>query len=26
MKGVASHDIVAKGIGALCNMEHRGAT
>ncbi len=26
IKGVASHDIVAKGIGALCNMEHRGAT
>jgi len=26
VKGVASHDIVAKGIGALCNMEHRGAT
>jgi len=23
--GRASHDIVAKGIGALCNMEHRGA-
>ena len=21
-----SHDIVAMGIGALCNMEHRGAT
>ncbi len=26
IKGVASHDIVALGIGALCNMEHRGAT
>jgi glutamate synthase (NADPH/NADH) large chain len=26
IKGVASHEIVAKGIGALCNMEHRGAT
>ncbi|MFZ9697352.1 MAG: glutamate synthase large subunit [Ilumatobacteraceae bacterium] len=26
MKGVASHDIVARGVGALCNMEHRGAT
>ncbi len=26
IKGVASRDIVAKGIGALCNMEHRGAT
>jgi len=23
--GRASHDIVAMGIGALCNMEHRGA-
>lgn len=23
--GRASHDIVVKGIGALCNMEHRGA-
>ena len=26
IKGVASHDIVALGVGALCNMEHRGAT
>ncbi len=26
MKGVVSHDIVRLGIGALCNMEHRGAT
>ena len=26
MKGRASHDIVATGIGALCNLEHRGAT
>ena len=26
MKGVASHNIVRLGIGALCNMEHRGAT
>jgi len=26
IKGVASRDIVATGIGALCNMEHRGAT
>ena len=26
MKGVASRDIVARGIGALCNMEHLGAT
>jgi glutamate synthase (NADPH) large chain len=25
MKGRRSHDIVRKGIGALCNMEHRGA-
>jgi len=24
--GRASHDIVDSGIGALCNMEHRGAT
>ncbi|MFZ9483466.1 MAG: glutamate synthase central domain-containing protein, partial [Ilumatobacteraceae bacterium] len=24
--GRASHDIVSSGIGALCNMEHRGAT
>ena len=26
MKGIASHNIVRLGIGALCNMEHRGAT
>ena len=26
MHGRASHDIVAKGIGALCNLEHRGAS
>jgi len=26
IKGVASHEIVSLGIGALCNMEHRGAT
>ncbi|MBU6317238.1 MAG: glutamate synthase subunit alpha, partial [Acidobacteria bacterium] len=26
VKGVRSHDIVRFGIGALCNMEHRGAT
>ncbi|NBN89010.1 MAG: glutamate synthase large subunit [Actinobacteria bacterium] len=26
MKGVASREIVSLGIGALCNMEHRGAT
>ena len=26
IKGVASRSIVAMGIGALCNMEHRGAT
>ena len=26
IKGVRSRDIVALGIGALCNMEHRGAT
>ncbi len=26
IKGVASHAIVALGVGALCNMEHRGAT
>ncbi|HEY2430769.1 MAG TPA: glutamate synthase subunit alpha, partial [Acidimicrobiales bacterium] len=26
MKGRPSHDIVATGIGALCNLEHRGAT
>ena len=25
MHGRARHDIVAKGIGALCNLEHRGA-
>ena len=25
MHGRATHDIVAMGIGALCNMEHRGA-
>jgi glutamate synthase (NADPH/NADH) large chain len=25
MKGLRSHDIVLKGIGALCNLEHRGA-
>jgi glutamate synthase (NADPH/NADH) large chain len=25
MKGRRSHDIVRMGIGALCNMEHRGA-
>jgi len=24
--GRASHDIVATGLGALCNLEHRGAT
>lgn len=24
--GRATHDIVARGLGALCNMEHRGAT
>ena len=24
--GRASHDIVAQGLGALCNLEHRGAT
>ncbi|MFZ9083279.1 MAG: hypothetical protein ACO22B_02990, partial [Ilumatobacteraceae bacterium] len=24
--GRASHDIVALGLGALCNLEHRGAT
>ena len=24
--GRASHDIVARGLGALCNLEHRGAT
>ncbi len=26
IKGRASHDIVMRGLGALCNMEHRGAT
>ena len=26
IKGVASRSIVAMGVGALCNMEHRGAT
>ena len=26
IKGVASRTIVAMGIGALCNLEHRGAT
>jgi len=26
IKGVASRSIVAMGMGALCNMEHRGAT
>ena len=26
IKGRKSHDIVAMGIGALCSMEHRGAT
>ena len=26
IKGVASRSIVSLGIGALCNMEHRGAT
>ena len=25
MKGLRSHDIVAQGVGALCNLEHRGA-
>jgi glutamate synthase (NADPH/NADH) large chain len=25
MKGLRSHDIVQKGVGALCNLEHRGA-
>jgi glutamate synthase (NADPH/NADH) large chain len=25
MKGVRSHEIVRMGIGALCNMDHRGA-
>ena len=26
IKGVASYELVQMGIGALCNMEHRGAT
>ena len=26
MRGRASHEIVATGLGALCSMEHRGAT
>jgi glutamate synthase (NADPH/NADH) large chain len=26
MHGRKSHDIVARGIGALCNLEHRGAS
>ncbi len=26
MKGLRSHEIVQHGIGALCNLEHRGAT
>ncbi|MDQ3468304.1 MAG: glutamate synthase large subunit [Actinomycetota bacterium] len=26
IKGVASHDLVRTGLGALCNLEHRGAT
>jgi len=26
MKGRPSHDIVATAVGALCNLEHRGAT
>ena len=26
LHGRASHEIVAQGIGALCNLEHRGAT
>ncbi|HVE18920.1 MAG TPA: glutamate synthase subunit alpha, partial [Ilumatobacteraceae bacterium] len=26
MKGVASRSIVAMGLGALCNLQHRGAT
>src|SRR4051812_6540051 len=25
MKGLRSHDIVQHGIGALCNLQHRGA-
>ena len=26
IKGVRSHDLVRKGLSALCNLEHRGAT
>jgi len=26
IKGVASRAIVSMGVGALCNLEHRGAT
>ena len=26
IKGRASHELVLRGLGALCNMEHRGAT
>ena len=26
IKGRASHDIVTTGLGALCNLEHRGAS
>jgi len=26
MKGLRSHDIVQQGIGALCNLQHRGAS
>ncbi|MEK7411013.1 MAG: hypothetical protein AAB327_06470, partial [Actinomycetota bacterium] len=26
IKGRARHEIVSLGIGALCNLEHRGAT
>ncbi len=26
MKGLRSHDIVKEGIGALCNLQHRGAS
>ena len=26
LKGRRTHDIVAMGIGALCNLDHRGAT
>ncbi len=26
MKGLRSHDIVRQGIGALCNLQHRGAS